>query len=270
MNLSLITKQQELETLYNKNLATTRIKTELMNAEFDFISYFKELDIPTKFAINLLTQMVLHKRTNMQTMVGLLSKYADTPQQVADYLEKAVHGDLVDWDVNLKVFIVAVDISPEVQQDLDRYQYPLPMIIEPLHVKDNSTTGYLTSKNSIILKNNHHEEDVVLDHINRMNLTPLRINFDVVDMIKNSWKNLDKQKEDETYQDFRKRQKAFAKYDRTAKDVMKTVTEYSDKIYLTHRYDKRLRTYCQGYHTNYQGNAWNKACVEMYEGEPLI
>lgn len=270
MNLGMITNQQELELLYNKNLATTRIKTELTNAEFDFLGYFAELDIPAKFAMNMLTQMVLHKRTNMATMIGLLHKHADTPQQAAMYLEIAVHADLLDWDIHKKEFIVAVDISAEVQRDLDRYQYPLPMIIEPKQVRDNSSTGYLTSNNSIILKNNHHEGDVVLDHINRMNLTALRINFDVVDMIKNTWKNLDKQKEDETYQDFRKRQKAFAKYDKTAKDVMKTVTKHSDRIYLTHRYDKRLRTYCQGYHVNYAGNAWNKACIEFADGETLI
>jgi DNA-directed RNA polymerase len=42
-----------------------------------------------------------------------------------------------------------------------------------------------------------------------------------------------------------------------------------NRFWLTHKYDKRGRTYCQGYHVSYQGNDYNKACIEFADGEPL-
>ena len=38
-------------------------------------------------------------------------------------------------------------------------------------------------------------------------------------------------------------------------------------FYLTHRYDKRGRTYAQGYYINPQGNEWNKAVLEFADKE---
>ena len=38
-------------------------------------------------------------------------------------------------------------------------------------------------------------------------------------------------------------------------------------IYLTHKYDKRGRVYCQGYYISYQGTDWNKAVIELSNKE---
>ena len=67
-------------------------------------------------------------------------------------------------------------------------------------------------------------------------------------MIKNSWRNLDRAKESETKQDFHRRVRAFDKYDRTSKDVITKILSEGNEFYLTHKYDKRGRSYCQGYH----------------------
>ena len=48
---------------------------------------------------------------------------------------------------------------------------------------------------------------------------------------------------------------------------MEILTEESDTFYLPHKYDKRGRTYCQGYHVSYQGAAWNKAVIEFANEE---
>ncbi len=42
---------------------------------------------------------------------------------------------------------------------------------------------------------------------------------------------------------------------------------HSNVFHMTHKYDKRGRTYSQGYHVNYQGNPWNKACIEFADKE---
>ena len=138
------------------------------------------------------------------------------------------------------------------------------MIVKPMPVTNNKETGYITGRGSIILRNNHHEDDVCLDHINRMNSIKFTINPNTAKMVKHTWRNLDKPKDGETKEDFQKRKRAFEKYDRTAKEVIGMLT---DEFYLTHKEDKRGRTYCQGYHVTYQGAAWNKAVIEFAEKE---
>jgi len=265
---TLVNHQIELERLYSKNQTIPRIRAEFQNCEqASFTDYLIESEIPVNFGLDLLVQMALHKKASLQTLIGLLIKHFNDAQTTADMLLKASLADLVDWDPTIKMFIVKFEITQEVQDDLDRFQYPLPMVVEPRDIKKNTDTGYFLNQGSVILRNNHHADDVCLDHLNRMNKIKLTINADTAQMIKNKWKNLDKCKEGETREDFEKRKKAFKKYDRTAKDVMKVLMEHSDHFYITHKYDKRGRVYCQGYHVNYQGTPWNKAVVELADKE---
>lgn len=271
-SLDMIEYQRNMEKLFHKNQLFPRISREFKEADIPFARIMKENQIKEDFGFDLLVQMVLHKRASLPTLVGILRKHFKTSgaadcQDTADEILKATMADLVDWSPDLKLFIVRYDITPEVQDDLDRYQYPLPMIIQPREIKCNMDTGYLTSSDSVILKNNHHDNDVCLDHLNRMNQIKLTINQETATMIKNRWRNLDRAKPGEDRKDYAARVKAFEKYDRTAKDVMEHLLIAGNEFHLTHRYDKRGRVYCQGYHCNYQGTAWNKAVIELADKE---
>lgn len=260
--------QIELEEMYSKNQLLPRIRAEFLGCqEFDFKEYIHSIGLPVDFGIELLTQMALHKRCNLPTLIGCLRYLTEDAQQCADYLYEAAIADLIDWSPDLEMFVVKFTISQDVQEELDRFQYPLPMVVPPKVLKKNTDSGYLTSRGSVILRNNHHMDDVCLDHLNRMNKIALTINHDVVKMVKNKWRNLDKPKEGETKEDFERRRRAFEKYDRSAKDVIKLLQQEGSEFYLTHRPDKRGRTYCQGYHVNYQGAPWNKAVIEFANQE---
>lgn len=267
-SINLIAHQRKLEQLFNKNQTISRIKSEFMNCEqFNFAEYMEAQGIPTGFGMDVLVQMALHKRCQLPTLVGLLNKHFNDVQQTADMLYKCAEADLIDWSPNMNLFVVKVTITDEVQQELDRFQYPLPMVVTPRTVKNNRETGMLNSGGSLILKNNHHEDDICLDHINRQNRIKFSVNWDVVTMIKNQWRGMDKAKPGETRDGFNRRKKAFEKYDRTAKDVMGIITEHGNEFHLLHKYDKRGRTYCQGYHVNYQSNDWCKASVQFAKKE---
>lgn len=265
---SKVAHQIVLEELYSKNQLIPRIKAEFQK-EQKLMEAIENMPLPEDFSLDLMVQMVLHKRTNVPTLVGLLRHYFNSGQETADALLKAVHLDLVDWNPNVEQFITRFTLSNDVQEELDRFQFPLPMIVPPKKVTNNKQCGYLTSRGSIILKNNHHDDDVCLDHINRMNNIPLQVDDVVAVLIKNQWKGLDKVGEGETEADLKKHQRAFEKYDRTTADVMKLLRQEGNHFYLTHRPDKRGRTYCQGYHVNYQGNPWNKAVI-AFANEELI
>jgi hypothetical protein len=265
---ALLEHQLLLEKLFNKNQTITRIRAEFVNFnDGQIIDYLAEKQIDEEFGLNLLIQMVLHKRTTLPTLVGILRNHFNDSQRTVEEIKKCAEADLVDWSPTAKQFIVRINISADVQEDIDRFQYPLPMVIPPRPVTDNRDTGYLLSRNSIILRKNHHDEDVCLDHINRVNRIKFSIDFDTAQMIANQWRNLDKPKENETQQDFEKRVRAFEKYDRTARQVMELLVRHGNQFYLTHKYDKRGRVYCQGYHVNYQGAPWNKAVIELADKE---
>ena len=261
--------QIEIEQLFHRNQLFPRIKGEFTECEFDFEQLMIDNDIDVKFGFDLLVQMVLHKRATLPTLVGALRKHFDgNSQATTDELLKATEADLVDWDPIPRQFILKYGISADVQEEIDRFQYPLPMVVPPVELCTNHDTGYFTGKGSIILRQNHHEDDVCLDHLNQVNLTRFRINQDVATTIKNRWRNLDKPKADEEDGEYQKRVKAFEKYDRTAHDVMDHLGLATEgEFYLTHKIDKRGRTYCQGYVVNYQGTAWNKAVIEFANQE---
>lgn len=272
-NSSKLVHQYALEEAYHKNQLITRIKQEFLQDPDLFVKEMEEKDLDPNFALNLLVQMALHKRTTLPTIIGILRYHFTTLQECADNVVKALYAGLMDWDGNKNHLVVKYSISDAVQAELDKFQFPLPMVVPPAHLYDNRDTGYLTEpvkRGSLLLKDNHHNGDICLDHLNLVNKTKFTINYDTAHMVKNKWKNLDRIKDGETRFEYNKRVKAFDKYNRSAYDVIDFILKEGNEFYLTHRYDKRGRTYCQGYHINYQGTEWNKACVELADKELVI
>ena len=233
-----------------------------------FTEIIEANDIDYDFAIDLLTHMAIHRRCNINILVGILRSHYNDTQRTADEICKCAEADLVDFDPSIGLLITVAQIGSELQDEIDKYQYPLPMVVPPEVIKKNSNNGYrIHNQGSVILKDNHHTDDVCLDHLNRANKVKLCINHEVMTMIQNTWRNLDKPKAEETVDDYRKRVKAFEKFDRTSKDVMKLLLSEGNEFYLTHKVDKRGRTYCQAYQCNYQGTAWSKATIEFANKE---
>jgi hypothetical protein len=254
--------------LFSKNQLIPRIRSEFLNeTRVNFVEYLREQGIPKDFGLDLLVQMALHKRCDLRTLVGILRHHFDHGQKTVDMIHKCAVADLVDWSPLLKIFIVKFTVPVEVQQELDRFQYPLPMVVEPREIKNNSQSGYYCNNSSVFLKDNHHEDDACLDHLNRMARMKFTLNTDTAIMVKNKWRNLDRPKDGETREDYMRRVRAFEKFDKTAKDVIDTLCKHGNEFYFTHRYDKRGRVYCQGHHVQYQGTPWCKAVVEFANKE---
>lgn len=263
--------QVELEQLYNKNQTHSRIRKEFVECkEINFTRTMELNEIPVAFGYDLLTEMALRKRADVKTLVGIMRRHLKDLQTTADMLIKCAEADLVHYEHGLGQFIVIFNISEDVQLELDRYQFPLPMVIPPRILRSNNDTGYILGQGSVILNHNHHTNDVCLDHLNRMNQVRFSLDARTATMVKNQWRNLDRPKEGETKSDFEKRRKAFEKYDRVAHDVIEKLTQHGNVHYMTHRYDKRGRTYCMGYHVNYQGTPWNKAVIQLADKEIVI
>jgi hypothetical protein len=270
--------QIELEQLFSKNQTVPKLRAFFDTDEW--MSYLEAVEIPKAFGLDLLAQMALHRKADMSTLVGLLHRHfedeypvlQDALQACCDMIWKAAECDLIDVFESITTFLYRYDVTAEIWDELDRFQYPLPMVVPPRVLESNDHNAYLTLRSYPILNNTHrnlgrHNDDLCLDHLNRVNQIPLVINADTARAIKNSWCHLDKPKPGESRKKFEARVRAFEKYDTVGKEVIEMLYMTGEPFWLTHRYDSRGRCYAQGYHVNPQGNDWNKAVVELANQE---
>lgn len=274
--------QIELEALYHKNEKMPALRRHVMTEEF--CQEVERFNLPLDFCVDLVAQMMVLIRFEPSAVIGMLyHHFMPTDADPADYdtvgkaMEKCaevlmhcVDADFVDLSEDGKLEAV-FEPEPKVQRQIDLYQFPLPMIVNPQypgHRGENRGIGYLTQGGSVITgKGNHHEDDVCLDHLHRVNQIPLKLNMETARLVKLQWKNLEKPKEGEPLKDYRDRVKAFKKFEKNTWEVMEMLHVMADQFWLCHRYDKRGRCYTQGYHVNFQGCDYQKAIVEFSEGE---
>lgn len=256
--------QTGLEELFGKHqlLSVLREQFHEMGDE--------QLVVEPAMATEALAQIYLHRQADVPTMVGILSPKYGTPQEVADKLLLLCEIDYLDFQESSQKFIVKFDVSEDVQEMLDRYQYPLPMVIPPKHVSENWHTGYMTIKGSVVLNGSEYfdDKDMCLDHLNRANSVALSLNMDVVYSEEGKYIRPTRNP-GEDFADFRKRQKQADIFYATSVDVMETLHSLSDELYLTHKFDRRGRCYASGYHCNTQGNDYQKAVLQLANKEVI-
>lgn len=154
-------------------------------------------------------------------------------------------------------------INDATKEHIQRAMYLPPLIIKPMKLKRNNHSVYLnTSKDSLILgKGNYHNEKISLDVLNILNSTALSINTEMLkylteDLLLNEGE-LSAMKSDP------KRKEQYDKLMKESAYVYAYLVNNGNEFYLGHKFDKRGRTYAQGYHCSYQGNAFRKSVVDL-------
>jgi hypothetical protein len=259
--------QKDLELLYSKYQLLP-----VLRDEFSTVAEQYPEQALQPFITDVLTHMALHRQADAETLVGILSpKYGD-PQTVADQLVLLAELDYVDIEETMDgwKFMVKYDVSSDVHEMLDKYQFPLPMLVHPKRLTRNFDTGYLTILNPVILNGSDYfdDKDVCLDHLNRMNHVALEVNMEVVRSQEGKFISPTRE-DDEDFKDFQKRQKQAVKFYETTVDVMNTLNALGGEFYLTHRFDRRGRCYASGYHINTQGDDYRKAMLVLHRKEKL-
>lgn len=147
---------------------------------------------------------------------------------------------------NLKVFI-------------ENSQYLPPMVCEPLELTHNYSSGYLTHNDSLVLgSGNHHDGDLCLDVLNRMNKVALKLDTDFLSTVEEDPTfELDSQEKEDHWRDFK----------RQSYEFYSLMVQCGNKFYLTHKVDKRGRIYAQGYHITTMGTSFKKAQLDLANEE---
>lgn len=139
----------------------------------------------------------------------------------------------------------------------DKTQMP-PMVVEPMRLTRNTSSAYLSvDVDSLILKKgNHHSGNICLDSLNTFNKVALELDLNMVG-------DRDGVSKEET----QKQKKQRLIEEKRADQEHEYLLRNGNKFYLPHKYDKRGRTYCQGYHTSYQGDEYHKAILNFHSKE---
>jgi hypothetical protein len=257
--------QQDLETIFSKY----QLLPELRREYGEFLSKTIDKNNPDfELYVDILVQIYLHKQADIETMVGILSPKYGNPQEVANKLITACEKDILDYNQNTKRFVVIHSISPDIEAMLERYQYPLPMIIPPKILRSNKSSGYLTIDTPVVLNGSSYfkDKDLCLDHLNKANQVALCLDFLVIDSPQGKYSKPIK-KINEDSKEYLKRVKQATVFFTSSMEIMRAIGDLTSKFYLTHRYDRRGRVYASGYHINTQGSDYYKAVIQLANKE---
>lgn len=152
---------------------------------------------------------------------------------------------------------------------LDQHSVALPSIVPLRKVRNNADIGYRTFKKSAIMGGKHHDKDICLNHLNKRNAVPFKINKEVAGRIlagklgqfdpKPKFnKRLGRVENDAEVQE---RKDAWLDRQKHMKDKIRTLADHV--FYFSHRRDNRGRTYCEGYHFSYQSTDDQKAIINL-------
>lgn len=192
--------------------------------------------------------------------------------------------DITKEDKKASLMIVnRMHIPDETKVFISNCEYLPPMVCEPLELESNYDSGYLTHKDSLILgTGNHHNGNICLDVLNKMNRVRLKLDVDFLLALEED-KSFELKSEDEfnAWVVLKKKHKQFPSYahyvayvegmwemfkSTSAKMYMKMV-DAGNEFHLTHKVDKRGRIYACGYHISTMGNAYKKAMIELANEE---
>ena len=263
----MISHQLKLETKYSNNQQMPKIKEIIeRSGVLDFYEDDKEF---VHWLKPFLVQMIIHKQMDIPSAVGIVGKYAETLQESADNIVRAINDELVTWNEVTGRLITMFNLDEETDKEMRLYMFPPPMLTRPKLITKNKQSGYLLEANqrSVILGKTHYDKDVCLDVINILNGIELSFDTYVLENAENTFRNMKTRKPGETYVKFQKRIKQFHKFNSDSRMLIGEMLEVSDKFHLTHGVDKRGRLYCRGYHVNYQGHEWAKAIIGFHNKE---
>ena len=168
--------------------------------------------------------------------------------------------DILKANKSSSLMVVSrIPLSADTLRFIENSQYLPPMVCSPLELTNNYSSGYLTHNDSLILgTGNHHDGDLCLDVLNKLNQIPLALDTDFLCSVE----------EDPTFvADTPEKAQQWENFKRQSYEFYLLLAQYGNKLYLTWKVDKRGRIYSQGFHINVQGTPFKKAMIELAKQE---
>lgn len=200
-------------------------------------------------------------------LAGLLkfSDKVDSIQTVSEMVAVLWDTGLFDLIKNDKFDSWHIQSNIELSHELEQYvincSYLPPMVHKPEPLENNRSTPYHTiGADSVILNKGHHEGDVCLDVLDRMNMTALSLNIQFLCRV-----------EEEPNADMSapEKQANWLSMKVQSHEHYKLMVMQGNRFYLGHKVDRRGRGYAQGYHISTQGSPYKKAMIDFADKEVI-
>lgn len=186
------------------------------------------------------------KRESITTVAEMVAVLSGT--DVYDLNQKSHYSS---WKI-----VSNIDLPEALLHKVERSQYLPPMVCQPPVITQNRQAIRLTCEpESMILNNNHHNDDICLDVINTMNSVELCLNTEFLSTI---------EEEPNKFLEDRDQVDDWMLFKKQSHEMYKLMVVQGNRFYLLHKADKRGRLYAQGYHINTQGSSYKKAMVDLY------
>lgn len=245
--------QSELELNFDKNTLYSQLKSNLIK-DIELKEHISSINIDSKFIYDVILQMMLIQKCHIKTLCGILYNNSNSSiQKIANDILTLIELDILDANENGYLYS---NYEPDESEKklIQQMQYPLPMVTEPKKLNYNYDSPYETYNKHVVMGDsiNKHNDDVNLDHLNKLNKISLCINQKIFHHVTNTWKK-----------NSNKQRKALDFFTQKENDVVSAIFIAGNKFYFSHGYDKRGRTYARGYHINYMGNQYQKSLIEF-------
>ena len=251
------------EYLYSRAYRVTHLIDHLYNGGID----------GDELVLDILIACLGSEAQSIQAVCGAIYpslKYLediDGVKMVADILFVLCESDLYDiyHNSSKELCIRSVyKLKPITLQAINRCKFLPVMRCKPNRVVSNDDCGFLTIKESCILKrHNKHNLPISLDVLNIQNSIELCIDPFVFE-----WDYEFKMKEEYANKTVLQLKEIQDQHEIFKAEMYKTTEELMDSnFYLLHRYDSRGRLYCSGYEHSYQGSEYQKALINIAKKE---
>lgn len=270
--------QISLEDRFDNRHIRKHIK-QWIQEDLDKLEWTKDLEPKQiKTCLDILAILLLQvKRVSINALIEMLvsrniNDIDTSVDSIMEHILLLINMDLVNVEQDNKgrLYVISEKVLTEEQADLlDSLQYKLPMIVQPLQTnqkQNNRGSGYYLKASDSLILNNEHQYDIDSTVLDRLNSIPFTINETLMKNIRNSWKCMVQDNSLESTEETSLHPDTLSNFNRFEKDVFKTsaiMINHGNRFYFTHKYDKRGRVYCCGYHLNYQGNSYAKAQLEL-------
>jgi len=135
------------------------------------------------------------------------------------------------------------------------------------------TSNWDPEQGSMLLggKLNHHEDRLALDHINKMNSIPMRLNraFLLKYPEDREIKKYSNKRNLKTPAEITEEKRLWGRYIQDARHKYAHALVTGDRLYLNYKFCTRGRTYAVGHYINTQGSSYKKASLELADKEYL-
>lgn len=222
--------------------------------------------------------LISDKEIELVTVAGLLAphlEYEDLIDGVkiaADLTVVCCESDLYDMyqvtkrkdNLSYKTWVCKSNyqLQSETISAINRVKFLPPMLIKPDEIINNNDAGFLTMKESVLLKkHNRHNFPIALDVINIQNSIPLCLDEYMLEFEKEfKWKTKYDSKSEVEMEliksQFEAQQKEFV-------ETYNELLDHGNEFYLLWRYDARGRFYPKGYQVSCQGTEYDKAILSI-------